>query len=173
MKPKSQLQTNKKIKGDLNMTIHEIKKSIIDRILDNKDILDVFDLESYGFTDMSKLRNNIVFNYLTLLYGSNFISVDASEKRFEIEEDSNTLSVIINFGLSNVYRSYDDKNKLDVLSELIKEIIKDLYPNATRYCDVVNIKEVYITDNYPSNILPTIQATTRCITFDVHKKLAV
>lgn len=171
MKSKSQLQTNKKSKGDLNMTIHEIKKSIIDRILDNKEIIDVFDLESYGVGvgDTPKLRNNIVFNYLTLFYGSDFISVDVSEKESITEGDKCIFSVIINFGLSNIQKNYEgDKNKLDVLSELIKEIITDLYPDRISYQDVVNIKEVYINDNFPSNVLSTIQSTTRCITFDVH-----
>ena len=113
------------------MTIKKIKKEIINKIL-NDDIVSNIYFESSNKTAL----RGIVYDYLTLPYGDDFISLDISEKEsgIAINKGDKTFTVLINLGFHDIHKN--DENKLDLLSECIENIINDLYPGMKRYQNI-------------------------------------
>ena len=118
------------------MTIKEIKQIIINRILDDKKILSYIDKDNRYCDRISDLKYNIIFDYFTLYYGYDFISVEVSEwesKTISVKGQKD-FTVMINLGLSNIYEK--GENKLDALSENIERVINELFPNMTKYTNI-------------------------------------
>ena len=130
------------------MTITEIKKNIINRIMDDRKIINNFNAKGYNYEKISDLKDTVIFDYANLLCGKDFISVEVSEfdRVMATETGQKDFSITIDFGLYQIYQN--GENKLDELAESLKKIVYELYPEAKKYKNVAGCNERYVTEGF-------------------------
>lgn len=152
------------------LSIKDIKKEIIDKLLDNTYIVSLFNLQEHGFKSISELKDAYVFDYARIEPYSDFISVDVSKiktpnRTMVASNASSSFDVSIIFGLDRVTKK--NENRLDNISEVIEGIIQELYPCNKNYRDVFSWQNVPtvtrgygpITSGYESRLVRTITFT--------------
>lgn len=110
------------------LSIEGIKKEIIDKLMNNMDILNYFKeyTESRGFT-IPKLYNNFIFDYDSSRVPEDYITVEVSE--FDVNKVTTTdkkYAVVIKMGLEK------EKDVCDMATKIV-EIIEELYPDKKKF----------------------------------------
>ena len=111
------------------LSIESIKKEIIDKLMNNMDILNYFKeyTESKGFT-ISKLYDNFIFDYDSSSVPNDYITVEVSE--FNSDRSINTTDkkyqVVIKMGLQK------EKYVCDMATKIV-DIIEELYPYKKKF----------------------------------------
>lgn len=117
------------------LSINGIKKEIIDKLMNNMDILKYLNTERFineGYK-ISDLYDNIIFDYdISNEISGDYIAVEVAEYEPNPSYPNyKKYSVIIKFGLG-----YSGKKNLDKIAEAIKNIISELYPDREYYSNV-------------------------------------
>lgn len=122
---------------EINMTkelsIKGIKAEIIEKLMNNMDILQYLEVEKFideGYT-ISKLYNNLIYDYGVEYVGCNYISVEVAEfdSPVAINIGNKKYTVVIKMGLVN-------ERKVCDLSSIITDIVNKLYPDRKRFSNV-------------------------------------
>lgn len=110
------------------LSIKGIKKEIIDKLMNNMDVLNYFKkYTAEGFT-ISKLYNNFIFDYDSSGVPEDYITVEVLE--FDVDFKVNTTDkkyqVVIKMGLEK------EENVCDMASKIV-EVIEELYPDKKKF----------------------------------------
>lgn len=145
------------------LSIKGIKRDIIDKLLDSTYIVGLFDLQKNGYKSISELKDAYIFDYAQIAPYGDFISVDVSEittpnRTLVAVPSSSKFDVSIISGLNCVARN--NENRLDNISEVIKGIIRELYPCNKNYRDIFNLQNIpSCTGGYELRLVRTITFT--------------
>ena len=110
------------------LSIENIKKELIDKLLNNMDILKYLNAEMLlkeGYK-ISNLYNNLIYDYDVPDIEGKYIAVEVAEY---INASIQKYAVSIKMGLV-------DKEYLDSLASVVKKIITELYPHKKRFSNV-------------------------------------
>lgn len=111
------------------LSIKSIKKEIIDKLMNNMDILNYFKeyTESKGFT-ISELYDNFIFDYDSSSVPDDYITVEVSEFNSDrsINITNKKYSVVIKMGLQK------EKYVCDMATKIVG-IIDELYPDKKKF----------------------------------------
>lgn len=111
------------------LSIKGIKKEIIDKLMNNMDVLNYFKkYTAEGFT-ISKLYNNFIFDYDSSSVPEDYITVEVSEFDSKVNATDKKYQVVIKMGLEK------EENICDMASKIV-EIIEELYPGKKRFSNV-------------------------------------
>lgn len=115
------------------LNIESIKKEIIEKLMNNMDILNYLEvgrLLNDGYK-ISQIYNNLIFDYDVSNKTGDYISVEVAEYEYsQIEiNDSRKYIVEIKIGLNN-------ESNLDKITSVVKEIVSKIFPNRKNYCNV-------------------------------------
>lgn len=105
------------------LSIETIKKEIIDNISNNMEVLKYFEIEKHDGIKLDNICNNLIFSYDIPNCEGDYISIEVAEyERSQTSiRDSKKYVVSIKIGL-------DNKNNLDVMASLVKDIILKVFP---------------------------------------------
>ena len=110
------------------LSIKGIKKEIIDKLMNNMDVLNYFKkYTAEGFT-ISKLYNNFIFDYDSSGVPEDYITVEVSELDSNIKATitDKKYVVVIKMSLEK------EENVCDMASKIV-EIIEELYPDKKKF----------------------------------------
>ena len=142
------------------LSIESIKKELIDKFVNNMEILRYLEIEKQDCVKLSEVQNTFIYNYDNPNVTGNFITVDVAEHvSFQVNiRDSVKYIVSIKIGLEHA-------NNLDKIVAVIKKIVLELYPFIKVYNNVpVYVKKygyTYSSDCHEHNEL------NRVITFEI------
>ena len=142
------------------LSIENIKKEIIDKLMNNMDILKYLNAErllNEGYK-ISNLYNNLIYDYDIPDIEGNYIAVEVAEytKVLNTNALNQEYTVSIKMGLI-------DKKYLDSLASVVKKIITELYPHNKRFSNVPLHTKRY---GYNNNIHHELN---RVITFEIEE----
>lgn len=105
------------------LSIETIKKEIIDNISNNMEVLKYLEIEKHDGIKLDNICNNLIFPYDIPNCEGDYISIEVAEyERSQTSiRDSKKYVVSIKIGL-------DNKNNLDVMASLVKDIILKVFP---------------------------------------------
>lgn len=113
------------------LSIETIKKELIDKFVNNMDILRYLEVERHNDVKLSQVHNTFIYDYDKPNVTGNFITVDVAEyvsSRVNIR-DFVKYVVSIKIGLEN-------ENNLDNIATIIKKIVLNVYPYIKKYNNV-------------------------------------
>ena len=113
------------------LSIETIKKELIDKFVNNMDILRYLEVERHNDVKLSQVQNTFIYDYDKPNATGNFITVDVAEyvsSRANIR-DFVKYVVSIKIGL-------EQKSKLDSMAAIIKGIVLNVYPYIKKYNNV-------------------------------------
>lgn len=146
-----------------DLSIENIKKIIIDKLINNMEILKYLNFEKFvneGYK-ISDLYDEFIFNYdASNEVNGDYIAVEVVE-----HEHVSGLKyiVIIKFGLN---ADDSDKRNLDKIAFIIKNIINELYPNRKKYSNnIFYTKQPGYTHMH--GYIREYYALNRVITFEI------
>ena len=150
------------------LSIESIKKEIIDKMMNNMDILNCLNCEKFvneGYK-ISDLYNNVIFDYdASNDVMSDYIAVEVVEHEYL---SGSKYIVMIKFGLNT---NDSDKRNLDKISLTLKNIINDLYPDRKKFSNnIFYTKQPEYTHMYYASGREYIYehyALNRVITFEI------
>lgn len=113
------------------LSIENIKKEIIDKLMNNMDILNYFKRYTEDGVKISQFHNSLIWDYDVSGFGSDYISVEVAEYE-------------INRPINSDYKRYDVSIKMSLIKEenicdmakTISNIVKSLYPNGNGFSNV-------------------------------------
>lgn len=113
------------------LSIESIKKELIDKFVNNMDILRYLEVERHNDVKLSQVKDAFVYDYDNPNVTGDFITVDVAENIFSKANirDSVKYVVSIKIGLGCAYN-------LDKIAAIIKEIVFKEYPHIKRYSNV-------------------------------------
>lgn len=113
------------------LSIETIKKELIDKFVNNMDILRYLEVERHNDVELSQVQNTFIYDYDKPNVAGNFITVDVAEyvsSKVNIR-DFTKYVVSIKIGLEN-------ENNLDNIATIIKKIVLNVYPYINKYNNV-------------------------------------
>lgn len=113
------------------LSIETIKKELIDKFVNNMDILRYLEVERHNDVKLSQVQNTFIYDYDKPNVSGNFITVDVAEyvsSKVSIR-DFTKYVVSIKIGLEN-------ENNLDNIATIIKKIVLNVYPYIKKYNNV-------------------------------------
>lgn len=113
------------------LSIESIKKELIDKFVNNMDILRYLEIERHNEVKLSQVQNTFIYDYDKSNVTGNFITVDVAEyvsSRANIR-DFTKYVVSIKIGLER-------EDNLDNIAAIIKEIVLNVYPYIKKYNNV-------------------------------------
>lgn len=113
------------------LSIESIKKELIDKFVNNMDILRYLEVEKQDGVKLSQVQSTFIYNYDKPNVTGNFITVDVEEyvsSRANIR-DFVKYVVSIKIGLEHAHN-------LDNMASIIKEIVLKAYPDIKKYNNV-------------------------------------
>jgi len=156
------------------LSIKNIKEEIVNKLLNNMDILKYLETESFlkeGYN--SNLRNNLIYDY-DMGYRENCISVEVAEADLHTSmNDAKKYMVVIKMGTRN-------EEKVCDMASVVTDIVNELYPYRRNFSNTsIRIKDNCISaDSYGYSWMPTFAQTTlyndkvehlyRIITFEIY-----
>lgn len=113
------------------LSIESIKEELIDKFVNNMEILRYLEVERHNDVKLSQARNTFIYDYDNPNITGDFITVDVAENIFSKANirDSVKYVVSIKIGLEH-------KRNLDNIAAVIKEIILRAYPDIKKYSNV-------------------------------------
>lgn len=157
------------------LSIKNIKKKIVDRLINNLEILKYLEAEriiNEGYT-IPKLYNALIYDYDIGNVG-NFISVEVAES------DSPTRTAMGDMKYTVVIKmSLEDERKICDMSSIVADIVNELYPSRKRFSNVAYrvIENNISAENYGVGYSPVFCQTIlnnrrderlhRMITFEI------
>ncbi|MCF2642216.1 hypothetical protein I6E50_07335 [Roseburia hominis] len=125
------------------LSIKSIKENIVDKLLNNMDVLNYLEAKEFmegTHLKISELRNNLIFDHDSSHAYDNYIAVDVSENEYSpLANAGHDFTVIIKMGLRQ-------ESNIDKMSETIKDIITKIYPDRNRYSNI----PIKVTTTCPS-----------------------
>lgn len=161
--------------AEKDLSIKSIKEEIVNKLLNNMDILQYLETESflkegYAITD---LRNNLIYDY-DMGYGENYISVEVAEADLHTSTNAGKKYIVV-----IKMNTRDEENVCD-MSSVIADIVNKLYPGRRNFSNTsIRVNDNCISaDSYGFSCMPTFNQTTlknnkvehlhRIITFEIH-----
>lgn len=113
------------------LSIESIKKELIDKLVNNMDILRYLEVEKQDGVKLSQVQNTFIYDYDKPNVTGNFITVDVAEY---VSSKTNIRDFVkyiasIKIGLQHA-------NNLDSMAAIIKEIVLNTYPYIKKYNNV-------------------------------------
>lgn len=161
--------------ADKELSIKSIKEEIVNKLLNNMDILQYLQAEELlkeGYT-ITNLRNNIIFDY-DAGYRENYISVEVAEADLRISTNTDKKYMVV------IKMNTRKEEKMCDMSYVITDIVNELYPYRRNFSNTaIRVNDNCISvDNYGYSCIPTFSQTTlqndkvehlhRIITFEIH-----
>jgi len=113
------------------LSIESIKKEIMDKLLNNVDIINYFKVDIEQGVSVSELYNNLIFDYESSYAVGDYITVEVSEYDSHRATKNGDMAymVTIKMGL---------KNEEDVcaMSTVVAGIVNKLYPDRKRFSNI-------------------------------------
>ena len=109
--------------ADKELSIKSIKEEIVNKLLNNMDILQYLQAEELlkeGYT-ITNLRNNIIFDY-DAGYRENYISVEVAEADLRISTNTDKKYMVV------IKMNTRKEEKMCDMSYVITDIVNELYP---------------------------------------------
>lgn len=141
------------------LSIESIKKELIDKFVNNMDILRYLEVEKQDGVKLSQVQNTFIYDYDKPNVTGNFITVDVAEyvsSRVNMR-DFTKYVVSIKIGLER-------ENNLDSIAAIIKKIVLNVYPYIKKYNNVPNYVKKY---GYAYSNEREHNELTRLITFEI------
>lgn len=168
-------KSREKIMAEKVLSIKSIKEEIVNKLLNNMEILQYLETESFlkeGYT-ITNLRNNLIYDY-DMGYRENCISVEVAEADLHTStNEGKKYMVVIKIGTRN-------EEKVCDMSSVVADIVNKLYPDRRNFSNTsIRVKDNCISaDSYGYSWMPTFVQTTlyndkvehlyRIITFEIH-----
>ncbi len=112
------------------LSIKEIKEEIIEKLMNNFDILDYF-REYSKELQISKFRNSLIFDHDTSQNHGSYIAVEVSEysRPCSCNIGDRSYSVLIKM-------SHEKEEKICDMAETVSSIVNKLYPSLRKFANV-------------------------------------
>ena len=114
------------------LSIKGIKKEIIDKLMNNMDVLNYFKkYTAEGFT-IQKLYDNFIFDYDSSAVPEDYITVEVLEfdSDFKVNTADKKYQVVIKMGLEK------EENICDMAAKIV-EIVEELYPDKKKFTNTI------------------------------------
>lgn len=141
------------------LSIESIKKELIEKFVNNMDILRYLEVEKQDGVKLSQVQNTFIYDYDKPNVTGNFITVDVAEyvsSRVNMR-DFTKYVVSIKIGLER-------ENNLDNIAAIIKKIVLNVYPYIKKYNNVPIYVKKY---GYAYSNEREHNEFTRLITFEI------
>lgn len=142
------------------LSIEKIKKELIDKLLNNMDILKYLNAErllNEGYK-ISNLHNNLIYDYDIPDIEGNYIAVEVAEYTNTLNTNASNQKYTVSIKMGLV-----DRECLDSLAAVVKNIITELYPHKKRFSNVPFYTKRYGYNNKIHHEL------NRVITFEIEE----
>ncbi len=129
------------------LSIENIKKEIMDKLLNSVQIINYFKKYIEEGTPISKLYNNVIFDYDSSHAVGDYITVEVSKyDSHKVTNNDETYRVTIKMGLK-------EEKDICAMSILITDIVNKIYPNRRRFSNVpvVTVDNCVNINNYSLN----------------------
>lgn len=141
------------MKNELSIEI--IKKELIDNMINSVDILKYLEIEKYDGAKLNNVCDILIFAHDVPNCTGNYISIEESE-----HERSQTGIRDIKKYVVSIKIGLDNKNNLDIMSSLVKDIVCKVYPYTKKIDNdpfYVKSQDCFGNDNITLNRLITFE----------------
>ena len=113
------------------LSIETIKKELIDKFVNNMDILRYLEVERHNDVKLSQVQNTFIYDYDKPNATGNFITVDVAEYVSSRVNIRDFVKYVVSIKIE-----LERENNLDNIAAIIKKIVLNVYPYIKKYNNV-------------------------------------
>lgn len=143
------------------LSIESIKEELIDKFVNNMEILRYLEVERHNDVKLSQVQNTFIYDYDNPNITGDFITVDVAECISSKNDIRDYVKYVVSIKIG-----LEHKRNLDNIAAIIKEIILKAYPDIKKYSNVPIYVKKY---SYPYSNEHGHNELNRIITFEIMK----